>query len=472
MKIRTVLSVLVACSALSSYAVVVRKLPAITVVENETQSVDSMKATSVRSSNAAVFSAALREEGEAVVNGIRLGEANLVHVDGRGVFATRPVKVVPAYWDVLRRMFYDDPEITVDIVGDKVVVGGATANVDTLKRVDQARALDPARIVVQVSYSTAQIGELVRDFLSRAAISNIAVNVVGREVCLSGRMYDQKSIAQLKSRVESFVKDYPGVTVNADDLRIYKQKILISIEFVQYNDTLARNLGFKGPETLTATLNSSNIGYTRDTKHGNSESHEWTRDFTVDFNAEATVNMLKKNGAAKTSYATTLSTQSGIEVEFQNGGTYYERTDAGLTSSGGISEIEYGYIIKATPFILDDSTINLDLSLDNKQPTTEDGRVDRVSRYQTKSKYLMRPGESIALSGFTAKSESEIKHGTPFLSKIPLIGSWLFGSTDRGNDMKEMMLVVTVNWSLEDMEDKALDRLEEIKSRPVDVEMP
>ena len=70
---------------------------------------------------------------------------------------------------------------------------------------------DSSRIVVQVSYSTAQIGELVRDFLSRAAISNIAVNVVGREVCLSGRMYDQKSIAQLKSRVESFVKDYPGI---------------------------------------------------------------------------------------------------------------------------------------------------------------------------------------------------------------------------------------------------------------------
>ena len=472
MKIRTVLSIALACAAISAEAVAVRKLPSVTVVESETLSVDSMKATSVRSSNATVFSVALREAGEAVVNGLRLGEANLVYVDGRGAFATRPVTVVPGYWDVLKRMFYDDPEITIDIVGDKVVVGGATANVDTLKRVDQARALDPSRIVVQVSYSTAQIGELVRDFLSRAAISNIAVNVVGHEVCLSGRMYDQKSIAQLKARVDGFVKDYPGVTVNTDDLRIYKQKILISIEFVQYNDTLARNLGFKGPESVTATLKSSNIGYNRNTMHGNDESHEWKRDFTVDFNAEATVNMLKKNGVAKTFYATTLSTQSGIEVEFQNGGTYYERTDAGLTSSGGISEIEYGYIIKATPFILDDSTINLDLSLDNKQPTTEAGRVDRVARYQTKSKYLMRPGESIALSGFTAKSEGETKNGTPFLSKIPLIGSWLFGNTDRSNEMKEMMLVVTVNWSLESMEDTALERLEEIKSRPVEVETP
>ena len=94
---------------------------------------------------------------------------------------------MPVFWQVLKKMFTDDPEIVVDIVGDKVVIGGYTANVDTLRRVDTAKALDPSRIVTQVSYSTAQIAELVKDFLSRAAVTNIGVNVVGREVCLSGR---------------------------------------------------------------------------------------------------------------------------------------------------------------------------------------------------------------------------------------------------------------------------------------------
>ena len=58
---------------LAAEAVVVRKLPGLTVVENETIATDAMKATIVRTSNSAVFGAALRESGEALVSGARLG---------------------------------------------------------------------------------------------------------------------------------------------------------------------------------------------------------------------------------------------------------------------------------------------------------------------------------------------------------------------------------------------------------------
>ena len=66
---------------LAAEAAVVRRLPGLTVVENETVATDAMKATAVRSSNTAVFGAALRESGEAVLSGVRLGEAELSYVD-------------------------------------------------------------------------------------------------------------------------------------------------------------------------------------------------------------------------------------------------------------------------------------------------------------------------------------------------------------------------------------------------------
>ena len=502
-----------AVAMLAAEAVVVRKLPSLNVVESETVATDAMKASAVRSSNTAVFGAALRESGEALVSGARLGEATLSYVDDRGVFASRSVMVVPAYWDVLRGMFSEDPEITIAIVGDKVVVGGATANVDTLRRVEQAKGLDPQRIVTQVSYSTAQIGELVRDFLRRSNITNIGVNVVGHEVCLSGRMYDTQSIEQLKTRVGGFVKDFPGISVNVDELRIYKQKILINIEFVAYNDNMSRNLGFSGPEAITAGLD-WNFGYehekntsgerkfTRTAKdeskfdaaatpqrsasstYGEDFSHErssdWTHNWKGGANAkiegvQATINLLKKNGAAKTLYSTTLSTQSGIEAEFQNGGTIHRSTMAGVGASGGLESIEYGYIIKATPLIIDSNTVNLDFSLDNKQPNSFETSADqdiRISRYQTKSKYLVRPGESIMLSGYKYNSESENKKGTPWLSNIPCIGSYLFGNTSNDVNMNEMLLVVTVNWALEDDSEATTTRLSEMKDRKIEVEMP
>ncbi len=527
-------------AAVVADAAVIRKLPAISVVENETASVDAMKATSVRSSNDAVFSAALRESGEAVVSGTRLGEASLDYVDARGVFATRPVTVVPAYWDVLRRMFSEDPEISIDIVGDKVVLSGATANVDTLRRVERAQKLDEARIVHQVTYSTAQIGELVTDFLARANVTNVGVNVVGHEVCLSGRMYDAQSIEQLRKRVQGFVKDYPGITVNTDELRIYKQKILISIEFVAYNDTLSRNLGFEGPRAITAGMD-WNFGYehkkttsgghdssdsvtrggqfrnessrkrsassstsadgasdptstsssesSRDssrslgesfsrtltdaTKKGNSWAHDWKGGTDVKVSGvQATINLLKQNGAAKKLYSTTLSTQSGIEAEFQNGGTIYMET-ADLYKSD-TKEIEYGYIIKTTPLIIDANTVNLDFDLNLKQDMGREGNGNdyKITRYQTKSKYLMRPGESIVLSGYKYNSEDEKKRGTPWLSNIPWIGQYLFGNTVNEVEMDEMLLVVTVDWVVEDDGNAARQRIDEMKSRKVEVEMP
>ena len=523
----TGIAVMAVLAALAANAVVVRKLPPVTVVENETIAMDAMKATAVRSSNAAVFGAALRESGEAVVSGMRLGEATLSYVDERGVFASRPVMVVPAYWEVLRGMFSEDPEITITIVGDKVVVGGATANVDTLRRVDEVKKLDATRIVTQVTYSTAQIGELVKDFLARSNITNIGVNVVGREVCLSGRMYDVQSIDQLKKRVEGFVKDFPGITVNIDELRIYKQKILINIEFVAYNDNMSRNLGFSGPEAITAGLD-WNFGYehskntggsssstsspeykrSRETKTGfeseqsqttgettrkptDSESlmstvartisgeskkdGDWKHAWSGAANAkvegvQATINLLKKNGAAKSLYSTTLSTQSGIEAEFQSGGTFNLMTTPGAQSNGDLVQIEYGYIIKTTPLIIDANTVNLDFNLDNKQPMDNTG--SRISRYQTKSKYLVRPGESIMLSGYKYNSEREDKKGTPWLSQIPWIGEYLFGNTSNSVEMNDMLLVVTVNWAVEDDSEAVVARMNEMKDRKVEVEMP
>ena len=84
----------------------------------------------------------------------------------------------------------------------------------------------------------------------------------------------------------------------------------------------------------------------------------------------------------------------------------------------------------------------------------------------------MRPGESIVLSGYKYNSESEDKKGTPWLSKIPWIGPYLFGNTVNEMQMNEMLLVVTVNWAIEDDSASASAQLSEMKDRKVEVEMP
>ena len=139
-----------------------------------------------------------------------------------------------------------------------------------------------------------------------------------------------------------------------------------------------------------------------------------------------------------------------------------------------LKDIEYGYIIKATPLIIDANTVNLDFDLNVKEYTGADPKTGSYDLpcYATKSKYIVRPGESIVLSGFKAIKDDQTKRGTPWLSNIPWLGEKLFGNTVDNSTENERILVVTVNWAVEDDTANALKSVEDFKARPATVEMP
>lgn len=530
---------LTVAAAVLSAAAAAKRLPEAQVVEGGALEVRGENATEVKVSNGLVATATLREN-EVTLVGASIGTAELAFVDDRGTFAVMPVKVVPKYWDVLQKLLSDDPDVVVEIVGGKIVLVGATANGETLRTLAEVRRLDPERIISHVTYSAEALTVIVREFLDRIGSTNVAVTVCGREVSLAGSLFDKAAAKALGERVRKLLAEFPGVTVNVDSLTVRRQKILINIQFVDWDDTRARDLGLRGPDSLTAFLNfehgfdwngsdssANNRSSTRDFggngSSGSSASGSWSSSsqsgsdssqsassssrsgsgyshrssdlfqstqagrggtfeslatdayeghlgFGVE-KVEVKLNMMKKNGVAKKTYGTTLATQSGEEVKFQNGGTHYMKT-GGNFSNGDVRNIEWGYNITAKPVILDDSTVNLDFNLeysDRVDPGHETEDYD-VVKYQTKSRYMMRPGESIVLSGFNKSAEAEAKHGIPFLSKIPGM-TWLFGETIGDDDRQEKLLVVTVDWLLEDS-DGALRRIQEMKDRKVSVEMP
>ena len=451
----TLFAVLLAVGALQAR---VRELEPRALHEGETVYLTVPGAERARVSNAAVLSAACREGGEAELSGLRLGTADVTFFGATGPAATLRVDVRPAYWEMLGRLFADDPEIRAEVAGDRVILTGSTADVGALRRVREAVALDPERIVSHVSVSPEALKALLDAFLRRNGQEGVAAELVGQEVCLSGKMYDQGQIDALGKKVQAFLADFPGLTVNTGAMRVYKQKILIGIEFLSYDSTLARNLGVEISDAVGADFD---LTYTiHDNLSGTIRNSD---------GLTARINTLKRNEVAKQLYATTLSTQSGEPAEFQSGGTLYKETSDLYKT--GITEIEYGYIIKACPTILDGDTVNLEFDLDLRTPVDNASTGDTdVSRYQTKSKYIVRPGESILLSGFNHWTEGGSKRGLPFFSRIPLIGS-LFGSEGQDNSSREILLVVTVDWAVEDTEGVRA-KADELRGRPVEVPMP
>ncbi len=451
----TLFAVLLAVGALQAR---VRELEPRALHEGETVYLTVPGAERARVSNAAVLSAACREGGEAELSGLRLGTADVTFFGATGPAATLRVDVRPAYWEMLGRLFADDPEIRAEVAGDRVILTGSTADVGALRRVREAVALDPERIVSHVSVSPEALKALLDAFLRRNGQEGVAAELVGQEVCLSGKMYDQGQIDALGKKVQAFLADFPGLTVNTGAMRVYKQKILIGIEFLSYDSTLARNLGVEISDAVGADFD---LTYTiHDNLSGTIRNSD---------GLTARINTLKRNEVAKQLYATTLSTQSGEPAEFQSGGTLYKETSDLYKT--GITEIEYGYIIKACPTILDGDTVNLEFDLDLRTPVDNASTGDTdVSRYQTKSKYIVRPGESILLSGFNHWTEGGSKRGLPFFSRIPLIGP-LFGSEGQDNSSREILLVVTVDWAVEDTEGVRA-KADALRERPVDVPMP
>ena len=435
---RATLILLAAALAAGTVGARARELAPQTLTEAESAFLTVPGAERARVSNAAVATVTLREGGETELAGLRMGAATVTFFGVGGPVATLEVNVRPAYWGMLGRLFADDPEIRAEVVGDKVVLTGATANVAALRRVREAIALDPDRIVSHVSVSPEALKALLADFLRRNGQPDVSADVVGSEVCLSGQMYDQKQIETA--------------------MRVYKQKILIGIEFLSYDSTLARNLGVEISDAIGADFD---LTYTvHENLSGTISNSE---------GLTARINTLKQNEVAKQLYATTLSTQSGEPAEFQSGGTLYKETSDLYKT--GITEIEYGYIIKACPTILDEKTVNLEFDLDLRTPINDNSTGDTdVSRYQTKSKYIVRPGESILLSGFNHWTEGGTKRGLPFLSRIPFIGG-LFGSEGQDNSSREILLVVTVDWAVEDT-DGVRAKADALRGRPVEVPMP
>ena len=455
---RATLILLAAALAAGTVGARARELAPQTLTEAESAFLTVPGAERARVSNAAVATVTLREGGETELAGLRMGAATVTFFGVGGPVATLEVNVRPAYWGMLGRLFADDPEIRAEVVGDKVVLTGATANVAALRRVREAIALDPDRIVSHVSVSPEALKALLADFLRRNGQPDVSADVVGSEVCLSGQMYDQKQIETLAGKVRAFLTEFPDFTVNTGAMRVYKQKILIGIEFLSYDSTLARNLGVEISDAIGADFD---LTYTvHENLSGTISNSE---------GLTARINTLKQNEVAKQLYATTLSTQSGEPAEFQSGGTLYKETSDLYKT--GITEIEYGYIIKACPTILDEKTVNLEFDLDLRTPINDNATGDTdVSRYQTKSKYIVRPGESILLSGFNHWTEGGTKRGLPFLSRIPFIGG-LFGSEGQDNSSREILLVVTVDWAVEDT-DGVRAKADALRGRPVEVPMP
>jgi type II secretory pathway component GspD/PulD (secretin) len=166
----------------------------------------------------------------------------------------------------------------------------------------------------------------------------------------------------------------------------------------------------------------------------------------------------------------TVTYVSGVDFQtFTSSTNQPNNTNGIITNSGQVpnpkfDEAKEGYQLKITPSVARNSdvitlhllpTVQKLIGLSNQpisyQPSSNSTtpEVFNIQKPEFATRTLetvlhIQNGQTVALGGLSDAFENQTESGTPFLSKIPILG-WLFKSQTKSNQRRNLIILVTAN---------------------------
>ena len=134
------------------------------------------------------------------------------------------------------------------------------------------------------------------------------------------------------------------------------------------------------------------------------------------------------------------STLSGGEAVFEHGGEIgYKVAGSG---SADVKWKKYGMLLKVKPEVdsFGEVTMHINLEVSQIDPTVEDRTGLKI--YRSESDVVIKPGQSVVLSGVTDVLASDFKKYTPGIGQIPVLGL-LFSKKQAAKEKKQIIVLVT-----------------------------
>ncbi len=109
-----------------------------------------------------------------------------------------------------------------------------------------------------------------------------------------------------------------------------------------------------------------------------------------------------------------------------------------------VQYIDVGTVLTITPTINPDGYVNLQVTQTDNSATNEvqfDAPV--INKREATTQVFIRDGQTTVIGGLAGNTRSRQDSGIPLISRIPLIGTLLFGNTSRTDDTTELFLFLT-----------------------------
>jgi len=142
----------------------------------------------------------------------------------------------------------------------------------------------------------------------------------------------------------------------------------------------------------------------------------------------------------------TASLQVGNQVPVTTGSI--TSSIAGANTANSIDYRDTGVILKVTPRVNASGLVLLDVAqeVSDVVASTNGGSAGAQSpTFSTRriaDSIAIQDGETIALGGLIRDSQSRSRSGIPLLSRIPIIGPFLFGNTDNSGARTELLILL------------------------------
>ncbi|HKS06001.1 MAG TPA: secretin N-terminal domain-containing protein [Gemmatimonadaceae bacterium] len=130
--------------------------------------------------------------------------------------------------------------------------------------------------------------------------------------------------------------------------------------------------------------------------------------------------------------------------------------------TGRVETVQYqdvGTQLQITPIINTDGYVNMAVAqtADNLTNNVQfDAQI--ISTRQAQTQVMVRDGQTTVLGGLADNTQTNTTSGIPFLSRIPFIGGWLFGNSQKNKTITELYLFLTPHIV---SSDEDIDRLRE-----------
>jgi pilus assembly protein CpaC len=357
---------------------------------------------------------------EAYLLGKEIGSTNLIIWGRDGVATVIDVTVnidAVALQTRMRQLLPDEPDVTVDVAYDSIVLKGEVS--DALK-MDQVLSIADA---------------FVRKF-NRSLVSEVTMpgSDKGVSVSLSGGRDAGGAVNAAGARI-----------VNMMHVRA-PQQVMLEVKVAEVSKTLLEKLGAQ----FGANRTNGDWGYSILTDFLSNAAGLLTA--TKSPTKFLKLDAEKQDGLVRILAEPNIMALSGQTGKFLSGGRIFIPVKRGLDNAVTLEEKEFGIRLAFTPTVLAGGRIHLkvapevsELSQTGNPFTTVEGVTSVLPSFTVRNAETtvqLIDGQSFAIAGLIKNNSTQTVKRFPVLGEIPIIGA-LFRSSEFQDDKTELVFVVT-----------------------------